>query len=165
MADVRLIAALVALAACGPAGAQPESAGAASGITAPAGWKSLAAVAAAARTGATATGVTVDGAEAWGEPAMGCYAMWLALHGAGGGPDALAEQVLAGLAAEKLAVRDVVKPSGDGVLSLTVERAPYRGKLRARLEDGRISVLACVGNQREPIACEAACTKLLGAAP
>jgi len=162
MADVRLIAVL-ALAACGPAGAQPEPAAVASGIKPPAGWQALPSVAASARTAASATGVTIDGAEAWGQPAMGCYAMWIALHGGGGGPDALTEQVLAGIAAEKIEVRDVVKPSDDGVLSLAIERKPYRGRLRARLQDGRIAALACVANEREPAACETACKALLGA--
>ena len=164
-----MIAMLAALSACGPAGAQPEPVGAstvnASGIHPPAGWQALPSVAAAARTAAGAGGVTVDGVEAWGDPAMGCYAVWLALHGAGGGPEALAEQILAGLAAEKVTASEVVQPGSEPVLVATLERAPYRGKLRARLGDGRISALACLANPREPLACAAACAPLLGAVP
>jgi hypothetical protein len=162
MADVRLIAIAVVVlgaGACGQAGAAPGS-----GITAPAGWQVMPDLAVAAKD-ALGKSVVVDGAEAWGEPAMGCYGVWLAVQAAGEA-GAIAEQVVVGFAASELriAVRDVVVPSGpEGVLALTFERAPYRGRLRARLGGERIVALACFANQREPIACEAACTSLLGA--
>ena len=154
-----LIGSLVGLGGCGSADAQATVA---SGITPPSGWQALPSVATATRMAAGASGVTIDGAEAWGEPAMGCYAMWIALHGSGGGVEELTQQVLDGIAAEKIDVSDVVKPtSADGVLALTIERKPYRGRLRARLGDGRIAALACVANQREPRACETACNPLV----
>ena len=50
-----------------------------------------------------------------------------------------------------------------GVLSLSFTRPPYRGKLRAPIaKTGAIAMLACFWNVREPIACEAACSQLLG---
>lgn len=166
MALLRMM--LVALAACGQAGAQPS---ATSGLTAPAGWIALPEIATAAATAAKGGGVTVDGAEAWGEPARGCYGVWLALHGEG----ASAEQVLAGLAGQAVTIRDVVKPeTGDGVVALGFEttKAPgtsvlgsYRGRLRARIAADKISALACFANEREPNACEGACTTLLGGLP
>lgn len=154
---------LLALAACGSAGAQPEATGQTSGIAPPAGWQAMPPVAAAARTAAGASGVVVDGAEAWGEPAMGCYALWIALRGSGGGgAEELTRQILDGLAAESIMTTEV-KPATDGVLALTLERAPYRGQLRARLDEGRIAALACFANQRERAACEPGCRALLGA--
>ena len=92
--------------------------------------------------------------------------MWLALHGDG----ASAQQVLAGIEAEGIVVRDVVKPEGrDGLVSATFERpqaaTPWRGRLRARIAAGKITALACFANQREPGACEPACTMLLGGLP
>lgn len=159
MAQQRLIL-VAALAACHAADAQPP---AASGITAPAGWQALAALAGAARTGAAARGVTVDGAEAWGEPAMGCYAVWVALHGTGGDAPALAEQVRAGLAAAKIDVKDATAPSADGVMVLAFAKPPYAGRMRARVGGGKIVALACFGNGREPKACERACDGVLGA--
>jgi hypothetical protein len=169
MAGVRLIAALAgaaaALAACGRAGAAPEQA---SGLLPPAGWQALPGIAAAARD-ALGPGIEVSGAEAWGEPAMGCYAVWLAIRAAGGA-EALAAQVVAGFTAmagsgsgAALTFKDVAAPSGDeGVLALAFERGDHRGRLRARLGGGQIAALACFANQREPLACEAACTALLG---
>ena len=71
----------------------------------------------------------------------------------------------AGVAAtpSRIDVRDAVKPSVDpGVLTLAFERAPYRGRLVARLGGGKIVALACFANEREPVACEAACTPMLG---
>jgi hypothetical protein len=166
MADVRLMLLAVAgmaSGACGSAGAQPEATEQLSGIKAPAGWQALPPVAAAARTAMGASGVVVDGAEAWGEPAIGCYALWIALHGSGGGgAEELTQQILDGLAAESIKATDV-KPASAGVLALTLERAPYRGQLRARLDEGRIAALACFANQREPAACEPGCRALLGA--
>lgn len=170
MADVRLIAALAgaaALAGCGRAGAAPEQA---SGLSPPAGWQALPRIAAAARD-ALGPGIEVSGAEAWGEPAMGCYAVWLAIRAAGGA-EALGAQVVAGLTSmagsgsgsgAALTFQDVAPPSGDeGVLALAFERGDHRGRLRARLGGGRIAALACFANPREPLACEAACTALLG---
>jgi len=159
MAQYRLAA--IALAACTAADAQPPAA--ASGVTAPAGWLQLPALASAAKTGATAGGVTVDGSEAWGEPGMGCYAVWVALHGSGGDAPALAEQVRGGLAAASIEVKDVTAPGADGLMTLGFAKAPYAGKLRARLGSGKIAALACFGNGREPKACERACDGVLGA--
>jgi len=161
MAQHRL-AVVVALAACTAADAQPPAASA-SGVTAPAGWLQLPALAGAAKAGATAAGVTVDGSEAWGEPAMGCYAVWVALHGSGGDAPALAEQVRAGFAAAGIETTDVTAPGADGLMALGFAKAPYAGKLRARLGSGRIAALACFGNGREPKACERACEGVLGA--
>jgi hypothetical protein len=49
------------------------------------------------------------------------------------------------------------------VLSLTFSRALYRGKLRATLaKDGKIAALACFWNNREPVACDQACTSMIG---
>ncbi len=147
------------LAACGQAGAQPS---ATSGIAAPAGWTALPELAATV-AGATRTeSVTVDGVEAWGETARGCYAVWFTLHGAG----ATANAVLASLATEQLTTSDVVKPeSGDGVVVVTFAKPPYKGRLRARLAEGKLTALACFANQREPRTCEAPCSVLLGAIP
>lgn len=166
MALLRLM--LLSLAACGQAGAQPS---AASGLTPPAGWIAIPEIATAAATAAKGGGVTVDGAEAWGDPARGCYGIWLALHGEG----ASAEQVLAGLGSEPVSLRDVVKPeTGDGIVSLgfetskapaTTVRGTYRGRLRARIAAGKITTLACFANDREPNACDGACTTLLGGLP
>jgi hypothetical protein len=175
MADLRLIAAaalpaIAALAGCGSAGAAPDQV---SGLTPPAGWQALPAIATAARA-AIGPGVEVSGAEAWGEPAMGCYAVWLAIR-TDGGATAVAEQVVAGFAAAAtagsgsgapLTIKDVTSPSGDeGVLALAFERGDHRGRLRARLGGGKIAALACFANPREPAACEAACSAFLGALP
>src|SRR5262249_10710075 len=99
MARLRLTAALAAgavaaaaFAGCGRAGAAPDQA---SGLTPPAGWQPLPPVAAAARA---ALGAEVEGAEAFGEPAMGCYAVWVALR-ASSGAEALAKQVVDGFTA------------------------------------------------------------------
>jgi hypothetical protein len=191
---------VVALVACSAAGADSagsmsrgsaEPAGPArrASLALPEGWKPLLPVAAAVAAAAKADGVIVDGADAWGEPAMGCYAAALDLHSAHADDAhkdaaALTEQVLAGLAAAGApraggphspgpvadpgtwSTSDVVKPTGtSGVLALSFERAPYRGRVRARLGEGRIAMFACFHNQREPAACEAACTRLLEAAP
>lgn len=166
MALLRLM--LLSLAACGQAGAQPS---ATSGLTPPAGWVAIPEVATAAVTAAKGGGVTVDGAEAWGDPARGCYGVWLALRGEG----ASAEQVLAGLGTQPMTIRDVVKPeTGDGIVSLGFEtakspdpkvRGMYRGRLRARIAAGTITALACFANEREPSACDGACTALLGGLP
>jgi hypothetical protein len=172
MADLRLIAAAAAaIAGCSRAGAAPEQV---SGLTPPAGWQALPEIAAAARA-AIGAGAPVDGAEAWGEPAMGCYAVWLAIR-ASGAAEAIGKQVVAGFIGAAagsgagaparggtMILKDVAAPSGDeGVLALAFERGDHRGRLRARLGGGRIAALACFANQREPLACETACTALLG---
>lgn len=190
---MRALAPLLALAACDPAGAQTSAAS--SGVVVPPGWQPLPQLAAAARDAAGAKG-TVDGAEAWGQTAMGCYAVWIAMSAPGAAPQ-LADQVLAAFAAPpardkaaggkpgdkaragdkagstddagdaaRVDIKDVVKPTADpGVLSLAFERAPYRGRMVARLGGGKMIALACFANQREPVACEAACAPLLGALP
>ena len=148
MAIVRL-AALLALAGCGRASGDPG------GVTPPAGWRALPELA-----NAIGTTAQLDGVQAWGEPAKGCYA--ISIIAAGGGD--LAGELLAALAAEKVITTDIVKPSErTGVLSFTLERGPYRGRVRARIESDRVSALACYHNQREPAGCETACAAFLGA--
>jgi hypothetical protein len=164
MAELRLIA-IVALMAC-----RSSEAGSGSGLTPPVGWTALPSLATAASDAAKAGKILVDGVEAWGEPARGCYATWIALRGSGGPADAMATQLVKSLSAEPalagIVVRDVVPPaagSKTGTLSLAFERGVYRGKLRANLgTDGKLAVLACFWNLREPIACEQACNGLLG---
>lgn len=163
MAQLRLIA-LAALAAC-----RASEAGPTSGLTPPPGWKALPELATAVTAAAKQTSITVEGVEAWGEPARGCYAAWMALRGASGAPAAIADPMLASLSAELpgLTVNDVVKPDPKvteaGVLSLSFTRPPYRGKLRAPIaKTGAIGVLACFWNVREPVVCEAACNQLMG---
>jgi hypothetical protein len=140
---------LGALAACGQAGAQPS---ATSGVTPPAGWQPLPALAAK---------VGVAGAEAWGETARGCYAVWFVVRGSGATPEA----ILAGLSTAKLTTSNVVTPDGDGVLTATFASAPYTGRLRARIAGDTITSLACFANEREPKSCEAPCNAVLGALP
>ncbi|MBA3458637.1 MAG: hypothetical protein H0T46_01650 [Deltaproteobacteria bacterium] len=152
MALLRL--ALVALAGCSPAGAQPSPA---SGITPPAGWQALPDLAKQVVDATKATG-----SEAWGETARGCYAVWFTLKGAGAKVDA----VLAGLAAEKIATTNVVTPeSDDGVIAASFTKGSYGGRLRARIAGDTITALACFANEREPKTCESPCTTLLGALP
>lgn len=154
-----LTGSLAALGACGQAGAQST---APSGITAPTGWAVLPELARTVRDATKAEGVTVEGVEAWGETARGCYAVWFALAGSGANADA----VIAGLASEKLATSNVVKPeSGDGITAVTFAKPPYTGRLRVRTLDGKLTALACFANQREPATCDAPCTSLLGAIP
>jgi hypothetical protein len=182
----------VALVACSAAGADP-GASPGRGITArPGGWKQLPPIATAVAAAAKADGVAVDAVDAWGEPAAGCYAVWLELHGGAGDAAALADQVLAGLqggggprdataAAPKAAagsrdagagarrgfsITELVKPSGaDGVLAFAFASPAYHGRLRAQLGNGRITTILCFANQREPLRCEAACTRVLEAVP
>lgn len=153
MAGLRVM--VIALVGCRAAEAQPEVT---SGVKPPAGWQVLPPVATAARMAVGAGGVIVDGVEAWGDPARGCYGLWIALHGAGGTAEELAQQVLDGLAAEKIAT-SAVEATGD-TLALSLERAPYQGQLRARLGDGKVTALACVANPREREACATACGAL-----
>jgi hypothetical protein len=169
MADLRLIA-VALVAACSDAGAQTPVT---SGIKPPAGWTLQPEIAAAAKT---ALGkATVDGLEAFGEPAMGCYAVWMSVRGSGKAKD-LAEQLVRGLVEPKpdknekkkppkrtLEIKDVVKPTAEeGIFSLGFESPPYKGRLRARLGKGKITALACFASQREPATCETTCTALLG---
>ncbi len=163
MAQLRLIW-IAALAACRASEASPTS-----GLTPPAGWKPLPELATAVTEAAKPTSINVEAVEAWGEPARGCYAAWMALRGASGTPAAIAETMLASLSAELpgLTVTDVVKPdpkiTDAGVLSLSFTRPPYRGKLRVPIaKTGALGVLACFWNVREPVACEAACAQLMG---
>lgn len=154
-----------ALASC-----RASEAGTGSGLTPPTGWQALPSLARAATEAAKRDGITVDAVEAWGERARGCYAAWIALRGGGGAPDAMAQQLVASLSADPalvgIAVRDVIKPepgAASGVLSFGFERGLYRGRLRATLaSEGKIAALACFWNQREPVACEQACTTLIG---
>jgi hypothetical protein len=163
MALLRLIAAIsacVVAAGCGQAGAEAT---ASSGLLAPAGWKPLPDLAQAVAPATKAAGVTIDGTEAWGETAIGCYALWLKLHGVG----ATSEAVMNGLDLARISVRDVVapEPGEDGLVALTFERPPYRGRLRARMAGGSITALACFANDREPSSCDQPCTTLLGGLP
>lgn len=150
--------AALALAGCGSAGAQPDQV---SGLTAPAGWQRLEPAETAAKLAAAAPNVTVAGVQAWGEPALGCYALWLSLRGGGGDADSIARDVIDGLRTAKFTVTEL--PVADGVLELGLDRAPYKGRLRARVGDGQVTGVACVANQRDPAACEAGCVSLLGA--
>ena len=90
---------ILALGACTLAGAQAtERMTEHSGLTAPAGWRDLPEL--ASRVGATLAErkLRLDGVEAWGEPARGCFGVWLAIRGDG----ATAAQVLAGARQEQL---------------------------------------------------------------
>jgi len=154
MADLRLIA-LGALAACSRADAEPP------GLAVPKTWVKLPGIAEAVRTAAAGPKIEVVSADAWGERAMGCYAVRFEVRGHNK-MSALADQIIAGIAAEKIVVKDIVKPPGAGVLALAFERAPYRGRLRAQLAPDAITAVACFANQREPQACAAACDGVLG---
>ncbi len=157
MALLRLT--LVALAACGQAGAQPT---ATSGLTAPAGWVAIPEIATAVAAAAKADGSTIVGSEAWGDPARGCYGVWLALQGDG----ASAEQVLAGIAGQPITTTNIIMPdTADGIVTLSFEKGAHRGRLRARIAAGTITTIACFANDREPAACDAPCTGLLGGLP
>ena len=168
MAELRLSA--LGLLAIGAVACRSSEAGPTSGLTPPAGWQALPQLASAASEAAKTGRIAVDGVEAWGEPARGCYAAWFALRGGGGAPEAMADQLVRGLAVEPalfgILVHDVVKPAKDaktGMLSLGFSRGAYRGNLRANLSsDGKLVALACFWNMREPIACEQACTGLVG---
>lgn len=142
---------LLALAACSPADAQPPS-----GVKPPAGWQAMPAVAQAAKD---ALGKSkVDAVEAHGQPAMGCTMLWMIV------PGTEANQVLASLGT--LDITDVVKPSGEtGILSFRFKSKVVEGRMRARLANGKTTALACWWNEREPRACETACTTVIGAMP
>lgn len=184
----------LALVACNAAGADPAAPASRDGAR-PEGWKQLPAIATAVEAAARTDAVTIDRVDAWGEPARGCYAVWLALHGAASEAPVLAEQVLAGLAPAAprgagppaqparpqprprpldraasppggLSISDVERPTSPvGVLAFAFASPPYRGRVRAQLGAGRIDLTACFGNQREPRACETTCARVLEAAP
>ena len=161
---------VVALAACSASDAAPGSAAPPPGVnppfalpagtiaTVPTGWlpePALATTAAAQLPGATA--------QAWGEPAMGCYAAALTFSG-GGAPATLGKALLDDVR-KVVAVREVVEPvagATSGVLAFAFDKTPYRGRVRANLGGGSVSALACFWNDREPAACEAACTAMIG---
>lgn len=118
-------------------------------------------IARAAGEATKADGVIVAGTEAWGDPARGCYAVWLRLEGTG----ASAEKVLTGITSERLETRDVVKPASEdglGIIALAFSKPPYEGRFRARVEATSVTALACFANERERTACDAACTTMLG---
>jgi hypothetical protein len=143
----------------------------ASAAPAPKGWAADPALAkaAAAAAGDPKAAIVVTASQAWSDPARGCYALALDLHGAAGPIDAAAEQLLAALATEVAGTKlhDVVKPvvGERGTLALGFDaQHGYHGKLRAELaKTGDVHALACVWNSREPKVCEAACTKWFGA--
>jgi hypothetical protein len=156
MAQLRLMV-LVVCAACGRSEAAPGS-----GLAAPAGWRSAPEIAKAA---GDAAGSGVTASEAWAEPARGCYAVWLALHGAAGPIDVASDQLVASVQKTGASTSAIAKPAvaERGELVLAFEKSPYRGRLRAQLaKTGDVGVLACMWNEREPKACEAGCSTLLG---
>lgn len=176
MAQLRLM--LVLLAACGSSDAAPGSGVAvppgvtppfmppkAAIATPPAGWIAIPSIATAAidalgggptaTNGASAARGAVTG-DAWGEPAMGCYAVAVgfAAHDA----KALLADVKAAVT-----VRDVVEPPAQGgVLAFAFDHGPWQGRVRAIIATGEVTALACFWNDREPAACEAACVGVLG---
>jgi uncharacterized membrane protein YgcG len=172
---VAIASASAACAGChGDARAQPETqvtavGTATSGVTMPTGWTVLPAIADAVAAAASAPGIVVDGVEAWGEPAMGCYAAWVRMHGGAAdvAPEVIAKQIADGFGSGGGNASS--SSSGSGVSGgggrVTVEfaRAPYRGRVRADVTAGSVSALACFANQREPAACTAACDAMLGA--
>lgn len=151
------------LGACTLAGAQAtERMTEHSGLTAPAGWRDLPELASRVGASLAERELRLDGVEAWGEPARGCFGVWLAIRGDG----ATAAQVLAGLAAEDITTTDVVTPPGAaGVVTATFAKGAHHGRLRARVAAGTITALACFANAREPASCETPCTLLLGGLP
>lgn len=160
-----------ALVACSSSDAAPGAGGTPPGVnppfaapraqlaTPPAGWVPMPQLATAATGVLAKANATAD---AWGEPAMGCYAAivtFAAKGKAGALAKALRKQVEAAVK-----VSDVVEPAANaetGVLALTFEKAPYRGRARVAIDAG-VTALACFWNDREPVACEAACTALIG---
>lgn len=185
----------VAAVACSTAGAEPAGPGVPSAPPAgfagprPTGWKQLPAISSAVAAAARADGVTIDAVDAWGEPARGCYGVWLELHGgtAAAAP-ALADDALASLqraagpgglrdraagsgapaasgSPNPLVIDEVVKPTtAEGVLAFRFTRSPYRGRVHAQLGRGRVAAIACFGNQREPVDCEARCARVIPSA-
>ena len=157
---------LIALASCAASEAAPPPAASPSNFAAPKGWAVDSGLAKTAATAAAGDKITVLGSDAWSEPSRGCYAIWIDLAGSASPVDAAADQLLAALTNQKATLREVQKPAAGetGTLALAFDRAPYHGKLRAELATtGEIRALACMWNQREPKACDAGCTSLLGA--
>ncbi|HEY1546769.1 MAG TPA: hypothetical protein VGG28_03080 [Kofleriaceae bacterium] len=155
MAQLRLIA-MLALASCGRGEAAPSQ------LQAPAGWRSAPELAKAA---SDAAGSAATATEGWAEPARGCYAVWLALHGAAASIDAAADQLLAGVQKLGVTASEIVKPqpAEHGELAFAFSNQRYRGRMRALLaKTGDVSALACMWNEREPKACEAQCVQMLG---
>ncbi len=165
-----IVISLIAIAAAGgcargEAAGDPPAAAHASGVTAPKGWRAAPAIAKAAADAAKSDRIAIAGSEAWSQPAMGCYAVWLSLTGSASAIDAAATELVAALDKAGVATRDVIKPAAGerGTLALGFDKLPYRGKLRAELAStGAVTALACAWNQREPAACEGACVTLLG---
>ncbi|MEO8553428.1 MAG: hypothetical protein ABI678_25820 [Kofleriaceae bacterium] len=156
MAQLRLI--VLALASC----AASEAAPAPDAIAVPKGWVADPSLAKAA---SAAAGPAVTRSDAWSDPARGCYALVLDLHGGAVAIDVAADQLLAALGEAGVKPHEVVKPGAGpaGVLTLGLDRGTYRGKLRAELvQTGEVHALACVWNQREPKVCEAGCATLFG---
>jgi hypothetical protein len=151
MAQLRLMA--VVLAACNASDAAPPPVAPPDPpiATVPDGWVPLPALELAAR------GVTGTPTDAWGEPAMGCYATSLTLPERGK-VGALLDDVK-----KSVTVSDAVVPSAaGGVLSFAFAKGEYKGRVRANLDGKNVTALACFWNQREPAACEAACTAMIG---
>jgi len=142
MAELRLAA--LALTSCANAGAGPTT------VTGPPGWPAIDAIANAAGDGAKADGVAVEATAAWGDAARGCYALALELRGGGD-----AQKLVDGIGAAGIATREVVYEGSR--VTLGVARAPYDGRVRADVADGRVNARACFWNEREPATCAAAC--------
>jgi hypothetical protein len=152
---------VIGLVACQAATAAPGAALIAAHDPPPPGWTQVPAIAAAVAMAAgadpAASSLAVD---AWGDPAAGCYAVWLELRGAAGDAPALADQVIGGLTG--LTLTDVARPTATaGVLAFTFARPPYHGRLHAQLAQGQIAATACFGNEREPAACDTTCARVL----
>ncbi|MBP9204894.1 MAG: hypothetical protein KBG28_13065 [Kofleriaceae bacterium] len=137
----------------------------------PPGWARLDRVAAAG-TAEAGQGASVT-VQAWGDRAAGCYAM---LVSSAGTTRASIAAVVAGLrevVASELGAADLPDPTaGAGAYDATVALTggAMTGQLRvraARASDGtpRLVALACVGNEREPAACQQACGPILATAP
>jgi hypothetical protein len=143
----------LALASCSRAEAVPPSA-----LQVPAGWQPLPEIAAAAGEAARGEGVTIESAQAWGETAMGCYALALKVRGAKIAPADVERELRASLPG--VTIKDPIV-GGDSV-SLVFERANYSGVLGVRVMDtGALAATACFWNEREPKACGTACAGIL----
>lgn len=136
-------------------------------ITPPPGWKAAPKLARAAASAAGTEAAKVVASEAWSEPSIGCYAMWLRMWGPAAPTDRAAQQLVAGLEKAGFTVRDVVAPMPPdrrGVVGLRLSKAPYHGLLRAVVTSaGELDAVACAWNQREPSICAPACAKLMEA--
>ena len=157
---------MIALASCAASEAAPSPA--ASNITAPKGWVGDAALAKTAASAAAGDKITVLGSDAWSESSRGCYAIWVDLSGSAGPVDVAADALIEAMTRELTGVtirdRQMPVPGETGTLAFAFDKLPYHGKLRAELtKTGEIRALACMWNQREPKACEAGCTGMLGA--